>query len=201
MFSLGWGSDGEAWQWRRQHSFLTDGSGSSILIKATLFGGAYQLLTPQVTATMDEVEKLIWHSQVPLKVSSFAWRLLRDRLPTKENLVAQGILSPKVHFCTSGCGEIESAHHLFISCNTFGSLWTLVRSWIGIRSVDSISVQDHFVRFTSSAGGSRARRSFLQLIWLAFGLFGQKEITDYSEVQQTTLSYCWIRSSFFHSDG
>ncbi|GAU40818.1 hypothetical protein TSUD_398020 [Trifolium subterraneum] len=50
--------------------------------------GAYQLLTSQVTATMDEAEKLIWHSQVPLKVSIFAWRLLRDRLPTKANLIS-----------------------------------------------------------------------------------------------------------------
>ncbi|WJX19350.1 hypothetical protein P8452_09058 [Trifolium repens] len=29
------------------------------------------------------------------------------------------------------------------------------------------SLRDHFVQFTYSAGGSRARRSFLQLIWLA----------------------------------
>ncbi|GAU36101.1 hypothetical protein TSUD_277120 [Trifolium subterraneum] len=41
--------------------------------------GAYQLLTSQVSATMDDAETLIWHSQVPLKVSIFAWRLLRDR--------------------------------------------------------------------------------------------------------------------------
>jgi hypothetical protein len=34
--------------------------------------GAYKLLTSQVLTPMDEAEKLIWHSQLPLKVSIFA---------------------------------------------------------------------------------------------------------------------------------
>ncbi|GAU37863.1 hypothetical protein TSUD_22790 [Trifolium subterraneum] len=91
---------------------------------------------------MDDAEKLVWHSRVPLKVSIFAWRLLHDRLPTKANLVTRGILSPAAHFCVSA---IESAHHLFISCSTFGSLWALVRSWIDITPVESTTLRDHFV--------------------------------------------------------
>ncbi|MCI09447.1 70 kDa peptidyl-prolyl isomerase, partial [Trifolium medium] len=126
--------------------------------------GAYQLLTSHVPATMDDAENLIWHSQVPLKVSVFAWRLLRDRLPKKANLVTRGILSPTAHLCVSGRGAAESAQHLFISCSTFDSLWALIRSWIGTSSVDSTTLRDHFVQFTYLAGGSRALRSFLQLI-------------------------------------
>ncbi|MCI65236.1 helicase-like protein, partial [Trifolium medium] len=42
--------------------------------------GAYQLLTTQDAVTLDVAAGLIWHTQVPLKVSIFAWRLLRDRL-------------------------------------------------------------------------------------------------------------------------
>jgi hypothetical protein len=92
---------------------------------------------------------------------------LRDRLPTKSNLVARGIISPEAHFCVSGCGGIESARHLFLSCSTFGSLWALVRAWIGFFAADAHTLPDHFVQFTHSAGGLRARRSFLQLVWLA----------------------------------
>ncbi|MCI81089.1 cysteine-rich receptor-like protein kinase, partial [Trifolium medium] len=40
--------------------------------------GAYQLLTTQAAVTLDKAAGLIWHPQVPLKVSIFAWRLLRD---------------------------------------------------------------------------------------------------------------------------
>jgi hypothetical protein len=59
----------------------------------------------------ESVTTLDYNTQVPLKVSIFAWRLLRDRLPTKENLVTRGILSPTAHFCVSGCGAPESAQH------------------------------------------------------------------------------------------
>jgi hypothetical protein len=112
-------------------------------------------------------EILVWHKQVPLKVSIFAWRLLRDQLPTKTNLVARDIISPEVHFCVSGCGGIESAQHLFLTCSTFGPLWALVRSWIGFSAADAYTLHDHLIQFTYSAGGLRARRSFLHLIWLA----------------------------------
>ncbi|GAU43454.1 hypothetical protein TSUD_140910 [Trifolium subterraneum] len=136
--SLGWGAGGEAW-------------GYSVR-------GAYQLLTYHDSVTTDVAAGLILHTHVPLKVFIFMWRLLRDRLLTKANLVTQCILSPQAHYCVSGCGAVESAQHLFLSCSTFGSLWSLVRSWIGSSSVDS---------HTLSTGALRAHRSFMQLIWLA----------------------------------
>ncbi|PNX56781.1 70 kDa peptidyl-prolyl isomerase [Trifolium pratense] len=127
----------------------------------------YQLLMDQDTITLDIAVGLIWHSQVPLKVSIFAWRLLRDRLPTRANMVSRSILSPEAHFCFSGYGDVESAQHLFLSCSTFGGLWSLVSSWIGSSSETAQTLSDHFVKFTTSAGGLRARRSFMQIILLS----------------------------------
>jgi hypothetical protein len=106
----------------------------------------------------------VWHKQVLISV----WRLLRDRLTTKMNLVTRGIISPKAHLCVSACGGVESAQHLFISCSTFDSLWALVRSWISFSAVDSQNLSDHFVQFTYSAGDLRVRQSSLQLIWLTY---------------------------------
>jgi hypothetical protein len=189
MSQLGWGSGGEAWVWRRQLRGWEEEElreCQSLLLTRLLqvqsldrwlwqpdpeaaytVRGAYQLLTSQVLTHVDAAAKLIWHPQVPLKVSVFAWRLLRDRLPTKANLVTRGILPTTAQLCVSGCDEVETVHHLFLSCGTFAPLWDLVRAWIGIPMVDYTSVRDHLVEFISSTGGSRARRSFLQLIWLA----------------------------------
>ncbi|CAJ2678808.1 unnamed protein product [Trifolium pratense] len=188
MFHLGWGANGEAWEWRRQLRAWEEemlGECQSLLLDISLqdqtidrwqwspdpdigytVGGAYQLLTSHASVTLDDAENLVWHSQVPLKVSIFAWRLLRDRLPTRVNLVTRGVLSSTAGTCVFGCGAAELAHHLFLSCSFAGSLWDLVRAWIGISLVDFTNLRDHFVQFTASAGGSRARRSFLQLIWL-----------------------------------
>ncbi|GAU37148.1 hypothetical protein TSUD_293050 [Trifolium subterraneum] len=105
--------------------------------------------------------------QVPLKVSILAWRLLRDRLPTKVNLITRGIIVAKAQFYVSGSGAVESATHLFISCGSFGSLWSLVSSWIGSSLVTAQILPDHFVQFTLSAGDTHARRSFMQLNYLA----------------------------------
>jgi hypothetical protein len=98
--------------------------------------GAYRLLTSQDSVVLGVVDDLVWHKQVPLKVYIFAWRVLRDRLPMKTNLVTCGIISAEAHFYVSGCGGIESAQHLFLSCSTYGSLWALVRSWINFSAVD-----------------------------------------------------------------
>ncbi|CAJ2657379.1 unnamed protein product [Trifolium pratense] len=189
MGALGWGVDGGAWVWRRQLRAWEEemlGECQALLSNISLQAisldrwqwqpdpdtgytvrGAYQLLISHDLVTMDAADNLIWHPQVPLKVSILAWRLLRDRLPTRVNLVTRRVLSPTAHTCVFGCGEAESAHHVFISCGFVGSLWDLVRSWIDIPLVEFVSLRDHFIQFTSSAGGSRARRSFLQLIWLA----------------------------------
>ncbi|GAU24432.1 hypothetical protein TSUD_364160 [Trifolium subterraneum] len=169
MASLGWGASGEAWVWRRQLWVWEEemlGECQSLLL---------DLLTSQDPVTLDDVKGLIWHSQVPLKVSIFAWQLLRDRLPTKANLITRCILSSEFHHCVSGCGAIESAHHLFLSCSTFSSLWSHARSWIGSSLMDSHTISYHFVQFISSAGGSRARRSFMQLIWLVCAWVISKE--------------------------
>ncbi|GAU27573.1 hypothetical protein TSUD_30050 [Trifolium subterraneum] len=145
MFSLGW-------QWQPDLD-----SGYTVR-------GAYHLLTEQEAVPLDGVAGLIWHPHVPLKVSSHAWRLLRDRLPTKVNLIIRGILPLAEQLCVSDCSEVETAQHLFLSCSMFGSIWSLVSSWIGTPLVTAQTLSDHFVQFTSSAGGSRGRRSFMQLI-------------------------------------
>jgi len=64
----------------------------------------------------------IWNKEVPLKISLFAWRLLRDRLPTTDNLIKRHILHLNAQLCVGGCDMIEDAKHLFLSCDFVGKL-------------------------------------------------------------------------------
>jgi hypothetical protein len=116
--------------------------------------------------TIDATENLIWHKQVPLKASIVAWRLLKGRLPTKNNLQRRGIIQSADTACISDCGEDESAPHLFLQCNVFGSLWQHIRTWIGVSGVDPCNITDHFHQFTHYLGYSKVHRSFLQLLWI-----------------------------------
>jgi hypothetical protein len=128
--------------------------------------GLYQILTTPSDPPAGGMNDLVWHKQVPLKVSIFGWRLLRDRLPTRTNLVRRGMLSAELAGCVAGCGHDESASHLFLLCDSFGPLWGQIWSWIGVSSVESIDICDPFLQFIHCTGQSRKRRSFLQLLWL-----------------------------------
>jgi len=123
---------------------------------------------------------LIWHKQVPLRASIFAWRLLRDRIPTKSNLMAQGVIDYEACLCVAGCSIVEDARHLFLACSCFGSIWPLLRSWIGFDGVDHNIISDHFTQFTYCKCVLKSRRSFLRLVWVLWTernnrLFNQKE--------------------------
>ena len=128
--------------------------------------GAYQILTSTGSPTPVATDDLVWHKQVPLKVSIVAWLLLKDRLPTKINLQRHGSLQDAANTCVAGCGFAETASHLFMHCEVFSSLWQHIRSWIGVSGADPQYIRDHFYRFMHSTGHSKARRSFLQLVWL-----------------------------------
>ncbi|GAU47626.1 hypothetical protein TSUD_281040 [Trifolium subterraneum] len=176
--SLGWEAAGDAWVWRRMlwvweeemlgecqdllHNFIVQAQVTDSWqwqhdpVRGYTIQGAYRLLTSQQFITLTTAEELIWHKHVPLKVSILAWRLLRDRFPGKSNLVTKGIINPGAHLCVSGCGSVESAEHIFLSYSTFGTLWPLVRAWIGFASVDSQNLSEHFLQFTYASGGLRA---------------------------------------------
>jgi len=83
----------------------------------------------------DLVSDAVWHKHVPLKVFICAWRLFRNRWSTEDNLQRRGVIPLDAQLCISGCGHHERAEHLIIHCLTFGSLWQLVKSWIGVYSV------------------------------------------------------------------
>lgn len=72
---------------------------------------------------LDHTTDLIWHKQVPLKASIFAWRLLRDQLPTRLNLRDRGIITNGEAGCLAGCDQLGTSQHLFLSCDFYGSLW------------------------------------------------------------------------------
>ena len=113
------------------------------------------------------VLKNVWHKLVPSKASLFAWRLLQDRIPTRSNLVRRHALQPTDIVCVGGCGFSETAYHLFIGCDVFGSVWYSVCQWIGIPCVFPGFVTDHYFQFIHMAGLPNSSYCYLKVICLA----------------------------------
>jgi hypothetical protein len=128
--------------------------------------GVYHILTTPTKPIDVGLLDLVWHKQVPLKVSIFAWRLMRDKLPTKTNLVRRGMIPAEDARCVAGCSQDESVSHLFLHCDDYRELWRLIRSWIGVSGVEPFDIGEHFFQFIHLTWHSRKRRSFLQLVWL-----------------------------------
>jgi len=94
---------------------------------------------------VEATSNLIWYKHVPLKVYALAWRLFHNILLTMDNLVTRNIISRDSQFCVTGCGGLETTHHLLLSYPVFTPLWCMVRSWIGISSADVNVLQNHHV--------------------------------------------------------
>ena len=74
-----------------------------------------------ITTSGEQVDRSlvddVWHKNVPAKVSLFVWCLLRNKLPTKDNLPRRSILSPNEVVRSARCGNSETANHLFLQCD------------------------------------------------------------------------------------
>lgn len=65
--------------------------------------------------------KNLWKLQIPYKIYMFLWKLLRNRLPTRMELIKRQIMvSPKCVMCDQ---EGETLVHLFLKCHFAKVLW------------------------------------------------------------------------------
>jgi hypothetical protein len=124
---------------------------------------AYHLLTHIVSFAHNDVT---WNTIAPLKVSLFAWRLLNNRLPTKDNLIRRGMTHLDSILCTSGCGVAETSNHLFLGCNFSHFLWYKILHWLSVYGPLSNGVGDHASQFCNAYVFRKEVRSSLQVVWL-----------------------------------
>ena len=73
----------------------------------------------------------LWNVLIPKKVNIFFWRLIRNRLPTKTNLVDKGIDLHTVlcSFCDEYC---ELSDHIFVECKMVKPIWDSISRWCNV---------------------------------------------------------------------
>ncbi|GJY78320.1 RNA-directed DNA polymerase, eukaryota, reverse transcriptase zinc-binding domain protein [Tanacetum coccineum] len=112
--------------------------------------------------------KFTWNSWVPRKVNICVWRLSLDRLPTRSNLVRQGIQldSSSCLFCRA---HEESRDHCFRSCPIIKLLWFKIWDWWRTPPLFNPSLDDILIGNFNSFLKKRAAKLFhavcFALIW------------------------------------
>ena len=189
MKRLGWGVSGRVWEWRRRLLAWEEESVGecsvlllNVVVQETLTDtwrwlldpangysvrGTYHFLTTSEEVVDRSLVDDVWHKLIPSKVSLFVWRLLRDKLPTKDNLARRRVIQATNTAYTTACGNLETATHLFLGCDIHSSLWLLVLHWLGISTVLSGELRQHFMQFIHMVGLPRFSYLFLRIIWFA----------------------------------
>lgn len=104
---------------------------------------------------------------MPLKLNLFVWRLLLNRIPTKDNLVRRGIVSTDDCHCVEGCGLDEEKNHLLVRCNHFGRIWNMVAAWLGFKFVGNGLLQEQQNHFCALGGPSKRDCCTMAMLWAA----------------------------------
>lgn len=82
-----------------------------------------------------------WSGWAPLKCKIMAWRAIRNRLPTKKELVKRGV--PIQNITCTFCNEVEeTALHIFTGCFFTAEIWTRVQAWCKLAPMIVFEVSD-----------------------------------------------------------
>jgi len=127
--------------------------------------GAYRYIISYGDQVDRSLVDNVWYRHILTKVSLFVWRLLRNRLPTRDNLMRRNILHTTESLCVAGCKVLETARHIFLECGTSLTLWSFVFNWLGLYLVLPYDLRDHHLQFCYMARLPWCTHSYLQSIW------------------------------------
>jgi len=197
-FLLG-GGDGEMCQWRRrlfpyeeELARVCDEFLVNIVLQPNLsdrwlwylhpsknytFTSAYKYMMSANTNQATDSTAYAWNKEVSLKVSLFAWRLLRNLPSTTDNLIRSHVLYYNAQPCVFGCGKMEDVDHLLLSFDYFGKIWNGILQWLDFCAEQLKQAVNHLQQFESVGGFHKSIRLVFNIILLScLGTFGTNEM-------------------------
>ncbi|XP_057419153.1 uncharacterized protein LOC130713398 [Lotus japonicus] len=125
---------------------------------------AYDLISGLDTTAGVTIFSKLWKACAPSNAVALGWRVLLNRLQTKENLARRNI--PIGNLSCPWCGsETESTSHLLFTCGFAWKVWTLLLRWLNLVLVLPDEPSYHFAQFVESC--SLLKRNALSAVWLA----------------------------------
>lgn len=95
----------------------------------------------------------IWKSWAFRKASITAWKIVKGRIATADELEKRGVSSgPNFLSCKLCLEDPESVSHLFFSCKMASSLWSSILKWLGVAMALHSNPFIHFLQFSDCLG-------------------------------------------------
>ncbi|KAM0062163.1 putative reverse transcriptase zinc-binding domain-containing protein [Helianthus debilis subsp. tardiflorus] len=101
---------------------------------------------------INETKVLNWLRWIPKKVNCFLWRVVLDRIATKEALQIRHIHLTSVNYVLCNW-ELESVNHLLITCDLAQQIWLVVFEWMKIPLARYILSVGQLLEFIDSYKG------------------------------------------------
>lgn len=107
---------------------------------------AYNVVLNFIMKQEIEVFKQLWSLKVKPSALHFSWKLLLEKVPTKENLEKRmvGLINTLCSLCQS---EYEITNHLFVTCSVVQNIWDKCDRWVGVSLVRHKNIRCHFSKF------------------------------------------------------
>jgi len=130
---------------------------------------AYRVIREGIPEEEQDREfKELWKLKVPMKVTMFAWRLLKDILPTRDNLRRKRVELHE-YVCPLCRSMDESASHLFFHCSKILPIWWESLSWVKLVGAFPHHPRHHFHQHSHEVyqglQGNRWKWWWLALTW------------------------------------
>lgn len=95
------------------------------------------------------------------------WRLLQNRIPSRDNLIKRGVLNESQKFCPFDCGKEENVSHLFFECKLASEIWQKVINWLNVSAVLHNTVKQDFTQFKGLIDSGKVLTERFSVIWFA----------------------------------
>jgi hypothetical protein len=156
-----WSSNEDVWRWNLEEKGVFS-------VKSAY--GRLEVLVGAVDDWGDSEKRVfvkLWKNPAPSKVTTFAWKVLLNRIPTKTNLALRNILSPKESTLCVMCNMVEeSSNHLFMHCNVASLVWSKLMWWLNEFFVIPHNLFFHWECWCGRETNKNVLKG-LRLIWLS----------------------------------
>ncbi|XP_057811391.1 uncharacterized protein LOC131025608 [Salvia miltiorrhiza] len=130
---------------------------------------AYKVLCSEKNPTVhpheDNIWSLIWKAAVPFKTRTTAWRILKGRLPTCDELQKRQVSFQNADILCGFCKvKDETINHTFFECFKADEVWKEILRWIGKQTTMNHKAKEHLLAFINL--GNKDDSHFLLVVWL-----------------------------------